>query len=458
MQQRRTVYGKTRGAVARELGRLIREQHLGLPVAADKQTVAQFLTHWRDHVVRQRIRERTWRTYDQAIRRYLIPGLGTLKLQALTPQRIQAWINDRHTAGVSAGRCVYARAVLRTALNQAVAWNLMARNPAAGKLLTLPRTTRHEIRPLTPDQARTLLDATAGHRWRGLFAVALALGLRLGEACGLRWEDVDLPGRRLHVRQTVQRTGGDPVQRRTLHETQRAIRRRLAAMPPAARTKDAILVTLAGLLLERRALVRALADGTTADQDQARADLRRIGRERGRLWRDVRTAPDDSARAVLKAELARVRKEAWKVRTRITTEPPKTERSRRTIVLPDVVARALEGQRKRQLEARLAAGKRWTDTGFVFTTKIGTPIDGRNVHTEYKRVLQDAGLPNVRFHDLRHTAATLLLAQGVGPRTIMEVLGHSQISLTLDTYAHVLPALQDDAAGKMDAILSGGRR
>jgi integrase len=68
-------------------------------------------------------------------------------------------------------------------------------------------------------------------------------------------------------------------------------------------------------------------------------------------------------------------------------------------------------------------------------------------------MLAAANIPHVRFHDLRHTAATLLLAQGVDPRTIMETLGHSQISLTLNTYAHVLPALQSDAADKMDAIL-----
>ena len=70
-------------------------------------------------------------------------------------------------------------------------------------------------------------------------------------------------------------------------------------------------------------------------------------------------------------------------------------------------------------------------------------------------MLAAAKLPHVRFHDLRHTAATLLLAQGVDPRTIMETLGHSQISLTLNTYSHVLPALQGQAAAKMDAILAG---
>ena len=81
-------------------------------------------------------------------------------------------------------------------------------------------------------------------------------------------------------------------------------------------------------------------------------------------------------------------------------------------------------------------------------------MEPRNVHREFKAILRTAGLPDIRFHDLRHTAATLLLAQGVDPRTIMETLGHSQISLTLNTYAHVVPALQRVAAEKMDAIPS----
>jgi integrase len=89
----------------------------------------------------------------------------------------------------------------------------------------------------------------------------------------------------------------------------------------------------------------------------------------------------------------------------------------------------------------------------VFTTPLGTPVDPRNASRDYRALLQAAKLPAIRFHDLRHTAATLLLAQGVDPRTIMETLGHSQISLTLNTYSHVLPALQARAAEKIDAIL-----
>ena len=126
-----------------------------------------------------------------------------------------------------------------------------------------------------------------------------------------------------------------------------------------------------------------------------------------------------------------------------------------TIALPDVVIGALKAQRVRQLQDRLLAGRHWRDHAFVFTSSVGTPLEPSNVTKRFRKLLVSAGVPSIRFHDLRHTAATFLLAQGVDPRTIMETLGHSQISLTLNTYSHVLPVLQREAARKMDGILGG---
>jgi integrase len=77
------------------------------------------------------------------------------------------------------------------------------------------------------------------------------------------------------------------------------------------------------------------------------------------------------------------------------------------------------------------------------------------VHRDFKRILGKAEVPDQRFHDLRHAAASLLLAQGVSPRVVMELLGHSRISLTMDTYSHVVPSLMREAADKMDQILAG---
>ncbi|MEQ1868745.1 MAG: tyrosine-type recombinase/integrase [Vicinamibacterales bacterium] len=123
-----------------------------------------------------------------------------------------------------------------------------------------------------------------------------------------------------------------------------------------------------------------------------------------------------------------------------------------------MAVRALKRHRVRQLEMRMAAGQQWQDSGFIFTTPIGTTLDARNITRTFKTVLRAQNLPMIRIHDLRHSCATLMLAQGVSPRVVMETLGHSQISLTLNTYSHVLPAMQEDAAARMDEILSGSKR
>jgi integrase len=140
---------------------------------------------------------------------------------------------------------------------------------------------------------------------------------------------------------------------------------------------------------------------------------------------------------------------------RLVLKEPK-RRSRRTIHLPQVCLSALLEHRTRQEQERMIAGTRWQDTGFIFTTRIGTPLDAQALEHPFAEILRAAKLPRVRIHDLRHTAATLLLVQGVHPRVVMELLGHSQISVTLNTYSHVVPALRRDAADKMDAILITG--
>lgn len=97
--------------------------------------------------------------------------------------------------------------------------------------------------------------------------------------------------------------------------------------------------------------------------------------------------------------------------------------------------------------------EKWQENCLMFPSEIGTPLDPRNMYRVYKRMLKIAGLPDIRFHDLRHTAATLMLQQGIHPKIVQERLGHSQISLTLDTYSHVIPSMQEEAAEKMDEIL-----
>jgi integrase len=115
---------------------------------------------------------------------------------------------------------------------------------------------------------------------------------------------------------------------------------------------------------------------------------------------------------------------------------------------------ALRAHRKRQLEERMRKAGLWEEHGLIFPSEVGTPMSGRNLYRAFKIRAKRAGLPRtLRFHDLRHTCATLLLRQGVHVKFVSELLGHASIQITLDTYSHVLPDMGDAAAGAMDAAL-----
>ena len=253
-------------------------------------------------------------------------------------------LNQKFHDGLSAKTVQSVRGVLRTALNEAMRWDLLARNVAA--LARPPRSQPKPISPFTPDEARRLLDVAQNDRLGALYAVALAMGLRQGEALGLTWDNVDFVKGLIRVERQLQRQDG-------------------------------------GLRL---------------------VDL-------------------------------------------------KTQQSRRTLPMPQSIGENLKRHLADQSKERHLAGNRWRETGLVFTTTIGTGLDGPNVTKSFQRLLRSAGLDRRRFHDLRHSCATLLLVQNVPPRVVMEILGHSQISLTMNTYSHVLPGLKSDAAASMEAIL-----
>lgn len=94
----------------------------------------------------------------------------------------------------------------------------------------------------------------------------------------------------------------------------------------------------------------------------------------------------------------------------------------------------------------------------MFTNTIGTPIEPRCASWQFQEFISALNLPKLRFHDLRHACASLLLAKGVHPRAVMEILGHSQIGMTMNTYSHVLPSVLADAAKQMDSMLGKGRK
>jgi integrase len=134
---------------------------------------------------------------------------------------------------------------------------------------------------------------------------------------------------------------------------------------------------------------------------------------------------------------------------------PKTAKSRRRILLSQRAIDALRAHRDRQTFHRRQIGSEWRDLDLVFPGPFGGPTDPSWSRQVFYAALETAGMPRVRFHDLRHTAATLALIQGVHPKVVSDMLGHGSVGLTLDTYSHLLPAMHQQAAAAMDAILAG---
>lgn len=173
------------------------------------------------------------------------------------------------------------------------------------------------------------------------------------------------------------------------------------------------------------------------------------GMRRGELlalrWRDVDLA---GKRLAVVATMGYVRGEP-------VYTAPKTRRSRRQIALASEMVEALRAHRHQQLTWRLKAGAAWQGDAYdaVFGDELGFPLRVGRVVWQYKRLLAEAGLPSIRFHDLRHTCATLLLSRGIHPKVVSELLGHATVSMTLDRYSHVLPHMQDDAARAIGDVL-----
>ena len=170
----------------------------------------------------------------------------------------------------------------------------------------------------------------------------------------------------------------------------------------------------------------------------------RQGELLGLKWQDVDL---DGGRLQVRRSIA------WLTGRRAIEQEPKSAKSRRSVALTPLAVDSLRHHRQRQVERRLVA-LAWEDKDLVFANEVGRPIEPGNLtRRSFQPLLERAGLPRIRFHDLRHTAATLLLAEAVHPKVVQEMLGHASIALTLDVYSHVTPTLQAEAAEKMQALM-----
>jgi hypothetical protein len=219
-RKRMSVYGDTEQEALNELNKLRDQQRRGIPVATTTLTVSEYMTYWLEQIAEPSIRRTTYATYEDDIRLHIIPGIGKRKLKSLQAAHIRTWLNDLRTtcqccvqgrddarktarccalsspkcckAVLSASSIRHILRVLRAALQDAVDEELLSRNVA--RLVQLRVTDERRVRSFSRDEALRFLAAAEEHRLYALWAVALAMGLRRGEALGLAWADVDLDG------------------------------------------------------------------------------------------------------------------------------------------------------------------------------------------------------------------------------------------------------------------------
>jgi integrase len=352
---RKKFTATSRREVQKKLTEALREQQTGGTVPIQKDTLGPFLKVWLASLEQNGRKESTVASYRWLIEKYIEPDLGRTPLTKLTQRDLNEFMGRKLEDGLSARTVGYCHAVIRSALTRAEKDGLVGRNVA--KLASPPhRASDSRVEPLTLIQANALLAAVAGHRLEALYSVALAIGLRRGEALGLAWTDIDIPAQTLTVRSTLQRIK-----------------------------------------------YASAEDGET--------------------------------------------------KSRLVVSAPKTQKSGRLIPLPSFAVESLQRHRERQAEERKFAGEQWTESGLVFASTVGTPLEPRNVVRHYHGILALVKIPRHRFHDLRHTAASLLLAQGATLHDVKEILGHSQITLTANLYGHAYTSVLRESVDRVGSLL-----
>jgi integrase len=352
-RRRKTVYGETRTAVAQKLNKLLGRSASGQLLVTTTPTVASWLNTWYATHVRE-WNGTTPAVYRHAIDAWIVPTLGAIRLEALTANDVQNWVNAKTKEGARA-YMLTAIAVLGDALRDAMKKDLVSKNTA--ELADVPRPEKAPIVPLSPEEATRLLAVAPAHRLGALVVTALGLGLRIGEVCGLTWALLDLDTNTAHITQQLQ-----PV-----------------------RVKDAPMA--------------------------------------------------------------------------LKLVPLKTKASRRSLVLPSLAVDLLQAHRRQQLEERLKAGADWDNAlDLAFTTPAGGPLWPAVARRAFRAMLKDAKISTRKFHILRHSAATLLLANGAQLVDISKALGHASIHVTADIYSHFVPAIAATVASRMDTAIKTGTK
>lgn len=341
-EKRKFVYGATREEAEIERGKLVDRARKKKPTPTRSPMLSEFLPYWLEQVIKPVRKKTTYAKYRTHVGRYLVPDLGSTRLQGLTVAKLRVYLNQ-HAARTTPATAVETHKVLRSALTAACAEELIDRNVAS--LVDPPRSVPKEFEPWTVEETRRFLEVIRRDPSYAAITLAVGLGMRRGEIAGLKWSQVDFDGRALRLGRQLQRVAGE-------------------------------------------------------------------------LYEDT------------------------------------TKGRKRPMPLPEICLIALRWQRWRWLALAASAGDRWPDTPYVFVTRTGRPVEPSNHYRSFVRLAQAAGMRSIRMHDARHGFATMMADSGkVEDRVLMELMGHSKISMTMDVYAHVVDKSKREAIKVVDELL-----
>jgi len=388
---RRHVKRTSEADVIKAVRRLERERDSGsVRKAGPAWTVEKWLDHWYEQIASPSVRYKTRTYYRTAIDKYLLPGIGAHRLDRLESEHIERLYGRLRKDGARSSTLLQVHRTLRAALNEAERRDRITKNPI--RVVRSPQTEETEIEPLTVDDAQAIL-AVARERRNGVrWAVALALGLRQGEALGLKWPDI---GTEWHH--------GCP-----------------GASPCGKPPEDCTRRHATGTLTVRRAIQRQTWQHGCGPGETC-------GRKRGA------DCPRRHGGGLIVVE-------------------PKSHAGRRVISLPPPLIPALIEHRSVQEDERRLAAELWRNDGWVFAQPTGKPTDPRADYGEWKGLLTAAGVREARLHDARHTAATMLLVLGVAERAVMDIMGWSKIDMA-QRYMHVPDELRQRIASQLGGLL-----
>ena len=336
-----TVRGR-KGDAQRRLTELLSSLDTGTFMKPGKTSLTEYLERWLKDYVLPNLSPRTVEGYEHICRHHFSPALGSLTLNGLKPEHLQHYYSEKLSSGLSAQTVRHLHTCLHKALQTAVEWGLLARNPADA--VRPPRVQSIEMQTWNSDEIATFLEAARQTPYFTLYHTALFTGMRRSELLALRWCDLDLLLCKIYVT-------------RSLH------------------------VLIGGQVVIRQ---------------------------------------------------------------------PKTAKGKRMIDLSPLATSVLrEYREKRQLD-RVMLGVPLKDDDLVFSDHEGKPLLPNTVTHNWIKLVRRTGLKPIRLHDARHTHASLMLKQGTHPKIVQERLGHSSISITLDTYSHVAPGLQEAAVARFD--------